>query len=261
MRIFKLVISQITKIDIRNLILDIIFLWLIILIFTAIGCHKPISITNDIVAPNWINGEYLHYGIFRNDSIIGEIKTRLNFDMEEDIPVYILTILTDTELDNDNVWDSSVVCFRRDNFVPLWSWRKLETDFGFYITDTRYEDSDVDIRMETIDGKQSANLNLSPPYFDNEMVLTLLRAVQFRHARKYSFNVAVPILLLGMNNTIRYGGKTTLTTPTGTFKCDKIYLVSPQNKIITYYEQNNPRRLICYQREKSKTSVILLTSN
>lgn len=257
---FKLLISNQFQ-SIKFQIINTIFLWSSVLIFTSIGCHKTQSITDEIEAPNWENGEQLHYGIFKNDSMIGKVKTQLCFDMEEDIPVYILTILTDTELDNDNIWDSSVVCFRRDNFEPLWSWRKLETDFGYYITDTRYEDSDIDIWLETIDGKQSAYFNLKYPYFDNDMVLTLLRAVQFRHARKYSFNVAVPILLLGMNNTVRYGGKTSLTTPTGSFYCDKVYILTPQSKTIVYYERNNPRRLISYQREKSKIAVILLAQS
>jgi len=90
------------------------------------------------------------------------------------------------------------------------------------------------------------------------MILTLLRATRYDYLKKYSFQAIVPIALLKIDNTVRYGGKVTITTPAGTFRCDKIYLISPQNKCNLFYEQNDQRRLVRYQVEKSRIAIVLL---
>ncbi len=239
-------------------IIKILSLFILSICIFNTSCHKPILITQDIIVPNWQNGEQIFYGIVRNDSLIGRTQYSIYFDVEGDIPVYCLEMLTDTEWQDDYLWDSSVVYFRRDNFAPIWSYRKVETDFSYSIIETHYDESDVDIWFETIDGKETFNLSLKEPYFDSEIILTLMRTVRFMHAKKYSFNTFTPLTLQLMSNSIRYDGKKIATTPAGSFECDKMQLTTPFSKFYLYYEQQEPRRLIHYQEKKSNIALVLL---
>jgi hypothetical protein len=237
-----------------------LFSSILLLVLGAIGCNRVPSINQHIVIPNWGNYESLLYGITLNDSVIGTMEYDLIIDMERNESVYILTQVTEVDEEEDILTDSSVVCFRRDDFTPMWAYRKTESDFGYYITDVHYDKSKAQIRFETIDGKESKNISVQFPYFDNEMLLTLLRTIQFDKIKKYSFESVVPMVLVAMNNTVHYRGKANITTPAGKFRCDKITLNSPQNKCNIFYEQNNPRRMIRYQVEKSRIAIILLQS-
>lgn len=239
-------------------VLKILLLIVIGICIFSIACQKPTDITQDIVVPNWQNGEQLYYGVIRNDTMIGQTRYSIYFDVDGDIPIYTLEILTQIEWDEDYVWDSSVVYFRRDNFAPIWSYRKVETDFSYSIIETHYDESDVDIWFETIDGKETFNLSLKEPYFDSEMILTLMRAVRFMQAKKYSFNTFTPLTLQPMSNSIRYDGKKIATTPAGSFECDKMQLTTPFSKFYLYYEQQEPRRLVRYQEKKSNIALVLL---
>jgi len=67
--------------------------------------------------------------------------------------VYILTQITGSDVTEDFFYDSSVVYIRRDDFTPIWACRKIESELGYYLTDTRYNKTKAQIRFETINGK------------------------------------------------------------------------------------------------------------
>jgi hypothetical protein len=224
----------------------------------SITCREQKDITQDIVVPDWQNGEKLYYRIMRNDTMIGSVTYSLYFDTDGDIPIFSLEMLSQTESDEDYVWDSSIVHFRRDNFAPIWALRNIETDFGYSTVETHYDGSDVEIWLETIDGKESYDLSIREPYFDNEMLFTILRAVRFSKFKKYTMNILLPLSLQNMSMSVRHSGITTVTTPAGSFECDRVSLTSMQDKINLFYERGEPRRLIRYQRNKSPIAVVLL---
>jgi hypothetical protein len=164
-------------------------------------------------------------------------------------------------MDWGNLWDSSVVYFRRDNFMPVRAWRKVVTNLGYTVIETHYSSKKADVWLETIDGKKSFNFTLGNPYFDNEMILTLLRSVRFTKAKRYTFNVFMPFSLQVNPITISYAGKMTISTPTGIFECERVSLVSSQKTYHIYYEQQEPRRLIRYQEKNSNIALVLTNDN
>jgi hypothetical protein len=194
----------------------------------------------------------------RNDTMIGQARYSIFFDVDGDVPIFCLEMLSQTEWDEDYVWDSSIVYFRRDNFAPIWALHNIETDFGYSMVETHYDGSDVNIWLETIDGKESYDVSVREPYFNNEMLFTLLRAVRFNRGKKYSLNIFDPLTMQKMSISVRYNGKTTIETPAGSFECDRIYLKKAQSKLYLFYERQEPRRLVRYQEKNSSIAVVLL---
>jgi hypothetical protein len=221
-------------------------------------CRKTENILRDLVVPTWQSGEKLIYGIYQNDILIGQANYSLFLDTDGDIPIFSLEIVTQSEFEEGFLWDSSIVHFRRDNFSPIWSLRHVETDFGYSIVETHYDGRDIEIWLETIDGKESYDFSMPEPYFDNEMLYTLLRAIRFTKVKKYSLNTLYPLTLQRLPISIKYNGRVTITTPVGIFDCDRIYLTSIQTKTNLYYERTEPRRLIKYQEKNSPISFILI---
>ncbi len=224
----------------------------------ASTCRKSENIVQDIVVPAWQDGEKLKYGIYRNDTLIGQATYSLFFDTDGDIPIFSVEMVTQSESEEDYLWDSTIVHFRRDNFSPVWSLRNVETDFGYSIVETHYDGPDIEIWMETIDGKESYEFSMSEPYFDNEMLYTLLRAIRFTKVKNYSINILYPLTLQKLPISIKYNGRITVTTPVGLFDCDRVYLTSIQVKTNLYFERTEPRRLIKYQEKNSPISFVLI---
>ncbi|MCX8015678.1 MAG: hypothetical protein N2748_06615 [candidate division WOR-3 bacterium] len=236
---------------------------LLIAVFLFLGsinfaCQKSYQITDDLQAPDFKDGESFTYGYFRNDSLIGKTRMSLYFDTDGEIPIYCLETVTEREMPDDYITDSSVVHFRRDNFRPIWSYRMLETDLGWTITEVHYNEKDIDIWFETIDGRETFALSLSPPYFDSEMLLALLRAVQFKKSKKYTFNVVNPLMLTSTKNSVRYCAKIMIPMPQEYLECDKLQLNTPFKNIELFYERKLPRRLIKFQEKKSDVIAVLL---
>jgi len=226
-------------------------------IFTS--CYKSKLITDDIIAPNWQNSERLNYGVSLNDTLIREVQYTIYFDVNADIPVYILEIITNSEEAESFMRDSSVVCFRRDDFTPIWAWRKVESDLGYTVVATRYTNSRAEIWRETIDGTESGQINYNYPCFDNEMVLTLLRGLRFNASKKYLFNVVIPFTSEKITNIIRYRGKSTINTPSGSFECSKLMLNYRNRVFFIYLENQDPRRLVKFQEKNSNVAMVLLS--
>lgn len=239
--------------------------WLILFlsalcIVSIFNCPKQIPISQDLTAPNWQDGEQSYYNIIRKNKVIGTLRYTLLFDMNADIPVYILELVTNMAPEEEYYYDSSVVCFRRSDFVPIWAWRKVESDLGYSIMTTRYNTNKAEIWKETIDGNESMTVKYKQPTYDNEMVLTLLRAAQFKLKRKYTFNAIIPISARKISNTVRQMAKTNITTRAGTFECNKIQLRYRNKTYIICYERNEPKRLVRSQ-EKDSDIVLELANN
>ena len=231
------------------------------MILIGIGCQQNRDVTDDLIAPNWQNSNILKYFVTRNDSIIGQLDYTVYSDIEGETPIYILNMLTNTKMYKDNLWDTSVVYFRRDNFAPVRAWRKVITNLGYTIIETHYSGNKADVWLETIDGKKTFNYTIKKPYFDNEMILTLLRSVRFAKAKKYAFNVFMPFSLQVNPITIKYIGKVKIATPAGSFECDRVSLISMQKTYNVYYEQQEPRRLIRYHEKNSNIALVLASNS
>ncbi|MEO0084705.1 MAG: hypothetical protein ABIJ94_03135 [candidate division WOR-3 bacterium] len=236
-----------------------VLLVLIITVAFNLCCQRTPDITNDLQPPAFKDGEQLTYGYFLNDTLIGKTEMRIYFDIDDDIPIYCLEIVTEREEADNYISDSSVVYFRRDNFQPIWSYRMLETDFGWRTTETHYSESDIDVWVETVDGKETFSLSLSPPYFDSEMLLALLRAVQFKRAKKYTFTVFNPLMQTITKTTARYHTKTMIPMTSEFIECDKLQLAMPFNEIVLFYEHRQPRRLIKFQEKRTDIVAVLLS--
>jgi hypothetical protein len=224
-----------------------------------LSCRNSNAVLKDCQAPAWHDGERIRYGIFVNDTMIGRIQRTLYFDINGNIPVYNQEIVTDMETEDGFLLDSLVVCFQRENYTPVWSWRKVESDLGYTIVSTRYQNSVAEIWRETIDGKETNRIKYKGFFLDNEMVMTYLRCLRFNLAKRYTLSLIAPMFNQKITGKIRYNGIATIRVPVGIFECDKITFESLNRKFYLYYERQEPRRLIQYQ-EKNTNAVVSLLS-
>lgn len=239
--------------------------WFLLSIGTAlflsmINCPSRAPISHNLIAPNWQDGEVLYYNIVRDSNIIGKVRYSLFFDMNAGLPVYVLHLVTKMEPTVQYFFDSSVVCFQRSDFSPVWAWQKVESEMGYSMMTTRYVKNTAEIWKETIDGTESIRLRFNEPCYDNEMVLTVLRALRFKTKKKYNFSAVVSLSGQVINNSVRKMAKSTITTSAGAFECNKIQLRYQDKIYYIFYEQNEPHRLIRYQ-EKDSNTMLELTAN
>ncbi|MCX7785838.1 MAG: DUF3108 domain-containing protein [candidate division WOR-3 bacterium] len=235
-----------------------IFRVLIPLILSYISCQKSHPILSDLIAPNWQNGDKYYYEIYRNNQLIGYTQQILHFDMEDKKPTYVLELLSEIDWQETYLSDSTVVCFSRQDFAPIWSYRKLETDFDSRIVEVHYDESNIDIWTETMDGKDAKSLSVKGTYFDNEMVFWLMRCLQWEKGKRYSIKIINPFLLQVALGTVSYGGKAIIKTLSGTFDCDKINLTFDSEKYNLFIERTSSRRLIQIQEKHSNLTLVLV---
>ncbi|MEO0092337.1 MAG: hypothetical protein ABIK61_06485 [candidate division WOR-3 bacterium] len=235
-----------------------VFYYFVLFGLSFLGCRKSDSILSDLTTPNWQNGDKCYYQIYHNNQLIGYAREILHFDMEGNEPTYVLEILKEIDWQETYLIDSTAVCFSRKDFSPIWSYRRVETDFDSRIVEAHYDESDIDIWTETMDGKDAKSISVKGKYFDNEMIFNLIRCVRFEKGRRYSIKTVNPFLIQVAFGTIKFGGKATVKSVSGTFDCNKINLTFDSAKYLVFVERSDRRRIVQIQEKSSDLTMVLI---
>lgn len=237
---------------------NLVFYCFVLFSLIFLGCQKSDSILSDLTSPNWQNGDSYYYQIYHNNQLIGSAREILHFDMEGNEPTYVLEILREIDWQETYLIDSTVVCFSRKDFSPIWSYRRVETDFDSRVVEAHYDGSEIDIWTETMDGKDAKSISVKGKYFDNEMIFNLIRWLQFEKGKRYSIKTVNPFLIQVTYGTVKYGGKVLVNTLSRTFDCNKISLTLDSEKYLLFVERGDRRKIVQMQMKSSDLTMVLI---
>jgi hypothetical protein len=225
------------------------------------SCRHPILEFN-FKPPQWQHGETLNYNIIRNNRPAGKLSYFLYFDMNNEIPVYLVYRITRNDSLIEYFYDSSVVCFARRDFLPLWSANHVDTDFGYYKTEAHYSLPKVRILLETIDGIKLKELEVNEKCYDYNTLFYLVRAIDFSKKHEVRFYLVAPVISEKILYSAHRAGKSKIKINGEFVMCDKIKLTNLYTNDVyyLYYENSEPRRLIGYYDKRINLSFILENS-
>ena len=218
--------------------------------------------------PEWRDGETATYHVFRNDSVLFETRTVLRFDEElvatgpqgqpVAVPTAVVTVTIEPVDAPTYFFDSTVAVFTRDSFMPLRSFRDLETDLASFSIDARYEPGRVDIRKQTVDGTEEKTLRLTAYTYESEMLWFLMRAVPPDPSTHFQVKTVVPINYRIRPVDITVLGTKLVTTALGNIMCREFAVKIGAREVRFWYELEQPRRFIGMSDPTNRTTMLLV---
>lgn len=228
-----------------------------------LGCASPGgSRKPGLVAPKWQDGEVSVYRVSRTDSSVFRIRTELHFDEEFGTPTAVVTTTLEPVAARVLLFDSASVVFERQTLRPLRSYSSVETEFGSFEVETRYEKGRALIRKQSVDGVQEQGIRIPAGSYDNEMVRTMLRAVPLETGRDFRFDAVVPIDFRVVATDVKVLGTKFVQTQAGVgvpqqVACREVLLSTPKRQLRLWYEIAEPHRLIGLADPDGETEMLL----
>ncbi|MFO8059551.1 MAG: hypothetical protein R6U70_02690, partial [Bacillota bacterium] len=119
-----------------------------------------------------------------------------------------------------------------------------------------YTEDRVFLEASRPDGPQSAEIRLpSPPYYDNEQFIALLRTLPLEDGFQQKLNLIITRSGSKTEITVRVVGEETVSTPVGQIPAWKVELVGAGQ--YGWYETEAPHRLVRYYNVNAETTTLL----
>jgi hypothetical protein len=217
--------------------------------------------------PQWQDGETSVYIVTRNDSAVYRSVVSLEFDEEMDdvgrndsirvVPTLVVTNVVEPLPDAGWYYDSVQVVLRRDNLLPLRSFRSVETDISEFDINARYSRGRVQIEKQTIDGSTQEELRLPGRFHSYDMVQTWLRAVPLVSGTSFRDNLVIPFEFRTVPVKFLVLGTKLVTTKLGDIMCREIVLILPTREVRFWYELAQPHRFVGLNDTQNNTRMLL----
>ncbi len=240
----------------------LLFIGLLLLVACQCGT-KDFDEKLSIILPPIPDGEVNHYRIATPKGPIGEFITFLRHDWIDELPVYVLVLVTHTNTGNVEISDSSLVFMRRSDLKPLTSFRFVKTGSAMSTTAANYGENSIAISTWTHSGEEKQRLlPTGPKTFDTDQLTFIGRGLKLDPDRPAVINVVDP---MGppAGGTIHRGefrirADETVTVPAGTFACRRFTLSVAENEVDLWYERAGTGRLVLYRANGSGITIELL---
>ncbi len=236
-------------------------------------CLSAACVTEDLgplpafEVPQWQDGETSVYIVTRNDSALYRSVVSLEFDEEMGeagrndsvrvVPTLIVTNVVKPLPDAEWYYDSVQVVLRRDNLLPLRTFRSVETDISEFDISARYSRGRVQIEKQTIDGATEEELRLPGRFHSYDMVQTWLRAVPLVSGTSFRDNLVIPFEFRTVPVKFLVLGTKLISTRLGDIMCREIVLILPTREVRFWYELAQPHRFVGLNDAKNNTRLLL----
>jgi hypothetical protein len=217
--------------------------------------------------PQWQDGETSVYVVARNDSALYRSVVNLDFDEEMGnvgqtdsvrvIPTLVVTNVVEPLPDAEWFYDSVQVVLRRDNLLPLRTFRSVETDISEFDLTARYLRGRVQVEKQTIDGTTEEELRLPGRFHSYDMVQTWLRAVPLVSGTSFRDNLVIPFEFRTVPVKFLVLGTKLISTKVGDIMCREIVLVLPTREVRFWYELAQPHRFVGLNDTQNNTKMVL----
>jgi hypothetical protein len=217
--------------------------------------------------PQWQDGEISVYVVTRNDSALYRSVVSLEFDEEMGdaaqsdsvrvIPTLVVTNVVEPLPDAEWFYDSVQVVLRRDNLLPLRTFRSVETDISEFEISARYSRGKVQVEKQTIDGTTEEELRLPGRFHSYDMVLAWLRAVPLVSGTSFRDNLVIPFEFRTVPVKFLVLGTKLISTRVGDIMCREIVLILPTREVRFWYELAQPHRFVGLNDTQNNTKMVL----
>ncbi len=217
--------------------------------------------------PQWQDGETSVYVVTRNDSALYRSVVSLEFDEEMGdaaqsdsarvIPTLVVTNVVVPLPDAEWFYDSVQVVLRRDNLLPLRTFRSVETDISEFEITARYSRGKVQVEKQTIDGTTEEELRLPGRFHSYDMVLAWLRAVPLVSGTSFRNNLVIPFEFRTVPVRFLVLGTKLISTRVGDIMCREIVLILPTREVRFWYELAQPHRFVGLNDTQNDTKMVL----
>lgn len=218
-------------------------------------------------APQWQDGETSVYLVTRNDSALYRSVVSLEFDEEMGeagrndsvrvVPTLVVTNAVEPLPDAGWYYDSVQVVLRRDNLLPLRTFRSVETDISEFDISARYSRGRVQIEKQTIDGTTEEELRLPGRFHSYDMLQTWLRAVPLVSGTSFRDNLVIPFEFRTVPVKFLVLGTKLVSTKLGDIMCREIVLILPTREVRFWYELAQPHRFVGLNDARNNTRLLL----
>jgi hypothetical protein len=217
--------------------------------------------------PQWQDGEMSVYVVTRNDSALYRSVVTLELDEEMGdpgqnesvrvVPTVVVTNVVEPLPDAEWFYDSVQVVLRRDNLLPLRTFRSVETDISEFDISARYSRGRVQIEKQTIDGTADEELRLPDRFHSYDMVQTWLRAVPLVSGTSFRDNLVIPFEFRTVPVKFLVLGTKLISTKVGDIMCREIVLILPTREVRFWYELAQPHRFVGLNDTQNNTRMVL----
>ncbi len=217
--------------------------------------------------PQWQDGETSVYVVTRGDSAMYRSVVKLEFDEQMGdvgqndsariIPTVIITNVVDPLPGAEWFYDSVQVVLRRDNLLPLRTFRSVETDISEFEITARYSRGKVQVEKQTIDGTTEEELRLPARFHSYDMVLAWLRAVPLVSGTSFRDNLVIPFEFRTVPVKFLVLGTKLISTGVGDVMCREIVLILPTREVRFWYELAQPHRFVGLNDAQNDTKMVL----
>jgi hypothetical protein len=218
-------------------------------------------------APQWQDGETSVYVVTRNDSALYRSVVTLEFDEEMGdveqkdsvrvVPTLVATNAVQPLPDAEWFFDSVQVVFRRDDLLPLRTYRSVETDISEFELTARYSRGRVQIEKQTVDGGTEEELRLPGRFHSYDMVHTWLRSVPLVSGTSFRDNLVIPFEFRTVPVKFLVLGTKLVKTGVGDIMCREIVLILPTREVKFWYEIVQPHRFVGLNDPQNQTQMLL----
>ena len=217
--------------------------------------------------PQWQDGETSVYVVSRNDSALYRSVVTLEFDEEMGdaeqndsvrvVPTLVATNVVQPLPDAEWFFDSVQVVFRRDDLLPLRTYRSVETDISEFELTARYSRGRVQIEKQTIDGSVAEELRLPARFHPYDMAHTWLRSVPLVSGTGFRDNLVIPFEFRTVSVKFLVLGTKLVATGVGDIMCREIVLILPTREVKFWYEIAQPHRFVGLNDPQNQTQMLL----
>jgi hypothetical protein len=173
------------------------------------------------------------------------------------VPTLVVTNAVEPLPDAEWYYDSVQVVLRRDNLLPLRTFRSVMTDISEFEISARYSRGRVQIEKQTIDGTTEEELRLPARFHSYDMVQTWLRAVPPVSGTSFRDNLVIPFEFRTVPVKFLVLGTKLISTRLGDIMCREIVLILPTREVRFWYELAQPRRFVGLNDTQNNTRVLL----
>ncbi|MBN2464673.1 hypothetical protein JXD38_03485 [candidate division WOR-3 bacterium] len=217
--------------------------------------------------PHWQDGETSVYVVTRNDSALYRSVVNLEFDEEMGdvgpndsirvVPTLIVTNVVEPLPEAGWFYDSVQVVLRRDDLLPLRTFRSVETDISEFEISARYSRGRVQIEKQTIDGLTEEELRLPARFHSYDMVHTWLRAVPLVSGTSFRDHLVIPFEFRTVPVKFLVLGTKLIPTQLGDIMCREIVLILPTREVRLWYELAQPHRFVGLNDTQNNTKMVI----
>lgn len=211
-----------------------------------------------LVAPEWRDGELSEYEVVRRDTVLFRRRVLVEFDEAAARPLVVVTSVIEPFAVKVYLTESVIYSLRRFSLRPEWLYRQVITELTISEVTARWEEGNVRIRKETIDGSEERSLRVAEGTLAAEMMRVALRGLPLVSGTEFRTRTVIPFEFRSEPVTVAVLGTKLVKTRLGDILCREVAIIEGRRRQSLLYELAQPHRLVEAREPDGLTRMVLV---